>query len=118
VSGGVSDDELDLAKQYFREKDEGHGPAAQMADYAKPIIDATDGSFESMQKALNIAMLFWNLSVLRDAKREEALAEMVARIAEADRAEWEQTARMMIERHRTMFPEMHRRDAKSVIARV
>jgi hypothetical protein len=118
VSGGVSDDELDLAKQYFRDKDEGRGPAAQMADYAKPIIDATDGSFESMQKALNIAMLFWNLSVLRDAKREEALAEMVARIAEADRAEWEQTARMMIERHRTMFPEMHRGDATSVIARV
>jgi SEC-C motif len=117
VSGGVSDDELDLAKQYFRDKDEGRGPAAQMADYAKPIIDATDGSFESMQKALNIAMLFWNLSVLRDAKREEALAEMVARIAEADRAEWEQTARMMIERHRTMFPEMHRGDATSVIAR-
>jgi hypothetical protein len=119
ASGGVSDDELDLAKQYFREKDAGRGPAAQMADYAKPIIDSTDGSFEAMQQALNIAMLFWNLSVLRDAgKREEALSEMVARIGEADRAEFEETARMMIERHRTMFPEMHAGDSRSVISRV
>jgi hypothetical protein len=119
VSGGVSADELDMAKQYFREKDAGHGPAARMADYAKPIIDATDGSFESMQKALNIAMLFWNLAILRDeGKREEALGEMVGRIGEADRTEFEETARMMIERHGTMFPEMHPRDARSVIARV
>jgi hypothetical protein len=90
-----------------------------VADYAKPIIDATDGSFEAIQKALNIAMLFWNLSVLRDdGKREEALSEMVARIGEADRAEFEETARMMIERHRTMFPEMHAGDSRSVISRV
>jgi hypothetical protein len=118
VSGGVSDDQLDLAKQFFREKDAGHGPAQQMADYAKPIIDATDGSVESMQRALEIAMLFWNLAILRDdAKREEALGEMVGRIGEANRWEFEETARMMIERHRTMFPEMHRHDAKSVIMR-
>ncbi len=119
VSGGVSDDELDLANRYFREKDAGRGPAAQMADYAKPIIDATDGSFESMQNALDIAMLFWNLAVQHDdAKREEALTKMVARIGEAHRTEFEEVARMMIERHRTMFPEMHARDARSVIAPV
>jgi hypothetical protein len=40
------------------------------------------------------------VAVLRDdAKREEALGEMVARIGEADQAEFEETARMMIERH-------------------
>jgi hypothetical protein len=33
---------------------------------------------------------------------------MVARLDEVDRQEFEHTARMMIERHRTMFPEMHR----------
>jgi hypothetical protein len=80
-----------------------------MADYAKPILDATDGSFESVQSALNIAMLFWNMAVTRDAaKREEMPADMVQRMGRAERPEFEETARMMIERHRTMFPEMHR----------
>jgi hypothetical protein len=119
VSPGVSESQFESAREYFCEKDAGRGPAQQMADYAKPIIDATDGSLESMQKALNIGMIFWNLALLKDdAKREQALGEMAARIGEADRAEWEQTARMMIDRHRTMFPQMHRRDARSVIARV
>ena len=56
VSPGVSESQFESARQYFREKDEGRGPAAQMAEYAKPLIDSTDGSFEAMQKALNIGM--------------------------------------------------------------
>jgi hypothetical protein len=35
-------------------------------------------------------------------------ADMVQRMGRAERPEFEETARMMIERHRTMFPEMHR----------
>jgi hypothetical protein len=109
VSRGVSDEQVEMAAEHFREKDAGRGPAQQMADYAKPILDATDGSFESVQSALNIAMLFWNMAVTRDAaKREEMPADMVQRMGRAERPEFEETARMMIERHRTMFPEMHR----------
>ena len=108
VSGNVSDGQLDMARQFFREKDAGRGPAQQMAEYAQPIIDANDGSLASMQSALNMGMLFWNLAIIRDdAKREEALADMVRRLDEADRPEFQETARMMIERHRTMFPKMH-----------
>jgi hypothetical protein len=34
---------------------------------------------------------------------------MKQRISETERGEFERTARMMIERHRAMFPEMHGR---------
>jgi hypothetical protein len=108
VSAGVSDEEVDMAAQYFREKDAGRGPAQQMAEYAKPIVDATDGSLGSIQAALHMGMLFWNLAILRDqTEREEALAEMALRLDQSDRPEFEQTARMMVDRHRAMFPEMH-----------
>jgi hypothetical protein len=56
-----------------------------------------------------MAMLFWNLAITHDeSRREEALSDMIRRLDEADRQEFEETARMMIERHRTMFPEIHR----------
>ncbi len=88
--------------------DAGRGPAQQMAEYAQPLLDETDGSRTSFQAALNFAVFFWNLAVTRDdATRERHLAEMTQRIDEAERAEFEQTARMMVERHRRMFPEMH-----------
>ena len=78
-------------------------------EYAKPIIDAMDGSLGSMQMALNMGMLFWNISILRDeTARQEALAEMARQVDESERPEFEQTARMMIDRHRAMFPELHR----------
>lgn len=79
-----------------------------MAEYAQPLLDETVGSRTSFQAALNFAVFFWNLAVTRDdATRERHLAEMTQRIDEAERAEFEQTARMMVERHRRMFPEMH-----------
>jgi hypothetical protein len=86
----------------------GRGPAKQMADYARPIIDATDGSFDAVQAALNMSMLFWNLAITPDdEERRDNLVDMALRLDEADRPEFVRTARMMIERHRAMFPEMH-----------
>ena len=108
VTGDVSAEQLAMARGFFAEKDAGRGPAQQMAEYAQPLVDETDGSSTSVQAALNFAMLFWNLAVTRDdATRERHLAEMKQRIDEAERAEFDQTARMMVERHRRMFPEMH-----------
>ena len=108
--GGVSAGQLATARRLFAEKDAGLGPAQQMIDYARPIIDSTDGGYEATQSALTIAMLFWNVAVIPDeAKQREALDEMVQRIDPGEREEFGQTARMMIERHREMFPEMHRR---------
>jgi hypothetical protein len=119
VSPGISARQLESARQYYREKDAGRGPAHQMVDYVQPIIDATDGSREGLQRALNIGMFFWNLAIMRDsAKREDALREMLEGIGEAERAMFRETAEMMMERHRKMFPELHAKSARSVIARV
>jgi hypothetical protein len=86
----------------------GRGPAQQMVDYVQPIIDATDGDREGLQRALDIGMFFWNLAITPDAaEREDALREMLEGIGEAERAMFKETAKMMIERHRKMFPEMH-----------
>jgi hypothetical protein len=106
---GLSPDALDAAAQLLRDKDAGKGPASQMVDYARPILDSTDGDSESTQAALTLAMLFWNLAITRDdAVREETLSEMALRLDEEERDEFAETAQMMIERHRMMFPEMHR----------
>ena len=109
MSPGISARQLESARQYYRAKDAGRGPAQQMVDYVQPIIDATDGSREGLQRALNIGMFFWNLAIMRDsAKREDALREMLEGIGEAERAMFRETAEMMMERHRKMFPELHR----------
>ena len=110
TSGGVSAEQLALARGFYAEKDAGRGPAQQMVDYARPIIDSSDGSHEATQSALTMAMLFWNIAVMpQEFMRRSALDEMAQRLAPADRGEFERTAHMMLERHRTMFPEMHRR---------
>jgi hypothetical protein len=44
VSGNVSDERLASARTFVAEKDAGRGPAQQMAVYAQPLLDATDGS--------------------------------------------------------------------------
>jgi hypothetical protein len=86
----------------------GRGAAAQVVDYAKPLLDACDGSREAVQAALNIATLLWNLSVTRDnTEREAALAEMKLQLHEGARQDFERTARIMMRRHREMFPELH-----------
>ncbi len=114
VTGNVSTEQLAMAGSFFAEKDAGRGPARQMAEYAQPLLDETDGSSTSVQAALNFAMLFWNLAVTRDdATRERHLAEMKQRIDEAERAEFDQTTRMMVERHWRMFPEMHEKSGTS-----
>ncbi|MGD0678464.1 MAG: SEC-C metal-binding domain-containing protein [Polyangiaceae bacterium] len=109
VSGRVSPEQLDMAAHLFREKDAGRGPARQLADYAQPFLEAADGDLESVQSAMNKAVVFWNLAVtLDEAERERVLSEIVLGVDEANRADFEKTARMMIERHMSMFPEMHR----------
>ena len=54
--------------------------------------------------------LLWNIAVLPDDERREGmLADVAERFAGEQREDFERTARMMIERHRTMFPEWHSR---------
>ena len=82
-----------------------------MMDFAQPLIDGTDGDLESVNRAMSLGMLFWNLAVIKDpAAREDMLTDIMAKGMKpgTDEAEFRLFANAMIERHRMMFPEMHR----------
>ncbi|MGD0677391.1 MAG: SEC-C metal-binding domain-containing protein [Polyangiaceae bacterium] len=105
----VPREQADLAAQHFPDTVVGRAQASRMTEYAKPLIDATDGSIEETRAALHFAMIFWNLALTADgAERTAALSKLALDVDRAERSEFEGTARMMFERHRTMFPEMHR----------
>jgi hypothetical protein len=111
VSADAGDDALDLAEHYLAERDAGRGPAQQMMDFAQPLIDQSDGSTDALNKALSIAMIFWNLALTPEQEREQALVEIMAGMSagESDdvRSAFQAMAETMIERHREMFPELH-----------
>jgi SWIM/SEC-C metal-binding protein len=112
ASEGVSAAALEAAEECFDAKDRGRGPARDMMDFAQPLIDATDGSIEQMNKALSFAMVCWNLAILDPAEREKGLAEMVNELCPDEGAGRDELRRLllqMIERHEEMFPGIHRR---------
>jgi hypothetical protein len=110
VSDGVDDDTLELAEHYFAEKDAGRGPAQQMMDFAQPLIDESDGSTEGLNKALSLAMVFWNLAVTPEEDRETAFTGALLKDADAEvRTTFQEMAKVMIARHEAMFPELHGR---------
>jgi SEC-C motif len=108
VIGVASDDELELAERDFADR----GPARQMMDFAQPLIDQSDGSIDALNKALSIAMIFWNLAIMPEQEREQALVEIMAEMSvsesEGVQSAFQALAETMIERHRQMFPELHR----------
>lgn len=85
--------------------------AEAIMEYAQPLIDSTDGSFEQVDKAMQLAMTCYNLSLLPDEHLEEAIGEMQAALGLNDEefADFRQNILMpMIERHHRMFPGMRR----------
>jgi uncharacterized protein YecA (UPF0149 family) len=83
-----------------------------VASFAKPLIDQTDGSIEQVQKACNISMACWNLAMMPDERREEAIREMQLTLKMND-ADFESFRRSviepMIERHQQMFSGLRER---------
>jgi hypothetical protein len=90
-------------------RDGDRGPAQQMVDYAQPLLDSTDGSLEETQRVLDLAMIFWNAALMDADARDATLGELADKYEGDLRDEFWNMARMMIERHRAMFPEMRRR---------
>ena len=113
VSGDVDPGVLDLAADHFRAKREGWGPAQQMVDFIQPVLDATDGSLDATNRAMQLGTLWWNLALLPEVKRAGALEEFLALLPadEAVRDDLRKTTKQMIVRHEAMFPELHRRHA-------
>jgi hypothetical protein len=86
--------------------------AEALVAYAQPLIDQTDGSQEQLDKALAITQLCYNLALLPEEGREEAISKMEAE-SELDAEVFDDFRRSillpMIRRHEEMFPLMHMR---------
>ena len=109
VSAGMTEERLGSNLQYFERRRRGAGPAQQMADFARPLLDAAGDGHSDLNKALSLGMIFWNLAVCRDQAREQLLVEVTSSMkTDDDRAEFRLLAATMIERHEQMFPDMHR----------
>jgi uncharacterized protein YecA (UPF0149 family) len=78
--------------------------------FAKPLIDATDGSLEQVQRALIISQACWNLAVMPEKNRRPALESLrdALQMNDAEYADFEiNLVRPMIRRHEEMFPGLH-----------
>ena len=88
--------------------------ADAISRFAQPLIDATDGSPEELQRALTLSQLCWNLAITPAEKRDEFLANMQPTL-KMDDGEFQEFKRTvvtpMIRRHQEMFPAMQRRGA-------
>ena len=81
-----------------------------IAAYAQPLLDNTDGSTDQMNHALAIARLCWNLALMPEAERNEALREMGPNLemGNDEFAAFRRTIVVpMIRRHEEMFPRMY-----------
>ena len=84
--------------------------AEMMMMYAQPLLDETDGSVDQMNHALALGQFCWNLSLIPEEERNEALDKMMPSLEmEADEFEAFRStfAGPMIQRHQEMFPGMH-----------
>ena len=86
--------------------------ADAMSRFAQPLIDATDGSQEQLQRALTLSQLCWNLAMTPEGKRDEVLANMQPAL-KMDDDEFQDFKRTvvapMIRRHQELFPAMQQR---------
>jgi len=103
-------DVLNHAVEHFEAKDRGEGPAAQMMRFIEPLLHAAGDDRAKMDHALTLGMAFWNMALCEGDRREEILAELLKTIAkdEQDAAKFRVIAADMVERHRAMFPVLHR----------
>lgn len=111
VSKGVSDEMIGDAALHFERRDRGRGPAAMMVEFTQPLIDAAGDDRKSIERAMTLGMLFWNLALCRDRDAyDELLNPVLATVAgnDEERAQFLVLAEQMVERHRQMFPGLHK----------
>lgn len=83
-----------------------------LKEYAKPLIDAMGDDVEQIVKALKIAKFCWHLALL-EQNHERILNAIIknmqddAKTSDENTQQLRNTILMMIDRHKTMFPEMH-----------
>ena len=85
--------------------------------YAQPLLDATDGSSEQMQRAMSIAQVCWNIAVLPEEGQRDALEHILPALNISEDKLEDFCAKLllpMIARHREMFPELHHMRSENV----
>ncbi len=83
--------------------------AEAIVAYAQPLLDATDGSMDDMNRAMDIAQVCWNLAILPEEQRDTAIDELkpTLKMTDEEFVEFRQQLIFpMIRRHREMFPNM------------
>ncbi len=86
--------------------------ADALVAYAQPLIDATDGSLEQMNKALTLSTLCYNIGLLPEEEREQSLNEVRLNLDmdDAEFAKFRSSILLpLLERHREMFPRSNRK---------
>jgi hypothetical protein len=89
--------------------------AEAVAAYIQPLLHATDGSLDQMNKAASLGHICWNLALLPAEACDESLATMRASLNLDDDDKFEEFRRSvvipMIRRHEEMFPHLHQRSS-------
>lgn len=89
-----------------------------MVRFAQPLLDIAQ-SEHAIQKAFALAIACWNLALDEEPQREALLDDLTRVVVKGggDAAEFRALVLSMIERHREMFPELHRRPSTDEPAR-
>jgi len=85
-------------------------PLSKMMRFAASLLDAAGEDRENLSYELTLAMGLWNLALCKRAHYDETLASLTRSIVrnEDEANAFRATAATMVERHRRMFPELHR----------
>lgn len=84
--------------------------AEAIVAYAQPLLEGTDGTLDSMNRAMAIAQVCWNVALMPEDRREAAIDDLKPglKMTDAEFAEFRQhVIRPMIQRHHEMFPGMN-----------
>lgn len=86
------------------------GPAASVAEFSQPLLDAAGHDEQSPEKALTLGMLFWNLAASAEAMGDGLIREQLPEVerrmcrTQEDCREFRGITRMMFERYERMRP--------------
>ena len=80
--------------------------------YAQPLLDESDGSEESVKRAMTMAQMCWNFALLPEDQRDAAIEKVKPALNMTDEVFAEFRLKFilpMIRRHCQMFPLLHSR---------
>ena len=95
----------------FYDETEGRGPAKTFVDFAQPLIDELGDTEEGLELAVTLAQIFWNLAIIKDEReRINRLEDSInsSSLLAKQKHHLRSLALMMFERHRQIFPKMHK----------